>query len=141
VHVSKEFLLEAVGLSLLVALLLISMQMFQKATKITMLLEENQERQIAELEEYEITKYDGIVLDGITALNYAKKMTGTYKLPVIVTTIKGEFSVIGQTDYEEMRNIISEKYVNPLAKYRCELVRDENAVIAEIRITEERKVE
>ena len=99
-HISKEFLLEAVGLSLLVALMLISMQLFHKATKITTLLEEGQERQIAEMEEYEIVKYDGLFVDGMTAVNYAKKMTGLYNLPVKIITEKGPFFVT-ETAYFE----------------------------------------
>ena len=38
-NISKEFLMEAVGLSLLVALILIGMQMFHKTIKITTLLQ------------------------------------------------------------------------------------------------------
>ena len=48
-NVSKEFLMEAVGLSLLVALILISMQMFERAMKMTALLEERQEQQMMTL--------------------------------------------------------------------------------------------
>ena len=84
--VSKEFLLEAVGLSILVALLLISVQLFQRAQKLTALLEEEQEHQITELEEYEIVKYDGLTVDGMTAINYIKRMTGYYNLLVEVVT-------------------------------------------------------
>lgn len=138
-HVSKEFLLEAVGLSLVVALILISIQMFQRATKITALLEEGQERQITELEEYEIIKYDGLLVDGMTAINYVKKMTGIYELPVKVRTATGEFVVTQKEEYKELRNLTSEKYINPLAKYRCEVSRDENEVISEIRISVETK--
>ena len=133
-HVSKEFLLEAVGLSLLVVLILISMQMFQRATKITSLLEEGQEKQITELEEYEIIKYDGLMIDGMTAISYIKKMTGTYELPVSVTTLQQEFVVVEKTEWDSLRDIDSQKYINPLAKYHCEVARDENEVITEIRI-------
>ena len=140
-HVSKEFLLEAVGLSLLVVLILISMQMFQRATKITSMLEKEQENQIMELEEYEIVKYDGLLIDGMTAISYIKKMIGTYELPVKVTTIQKEFVVGEKADYESLRDIDSETYINPLAKYYCEVARDENEVITEIRITVETKGE
>ena len=140
-HVSKEFLLEAVGLSLLVVLILISMQMFQRATKITSLLEKGQENQIMELEEYEIVKYDGLLIDGMTAISYIKKMVGTYELPVKVTTIRKEFVVEEKADYEDLRDIESAKYINPMAKYHCEVIRDENAVIIEIIIEVEMKGE
>ena len=136
-RVSKEFLLEAVGMSLLVALILIGMQLFQRATKLTTLLEREQEQKIAVLEEYEIVRYDGLLVDGMTAVSYIKKMTGTYDLPVTVVTEKGEFVIKEAVEYTELRNSSSERYMNPLAKYRCEIIRNENEVIAEIKISVE----
>jgi len=138
-HISKEFLLEAVGLSLMVALILISMQLFQRAVKITTLLEKDQERQMTELEEYEIVKYDGFQMDGMTAVSYIKKMVGTYEIPVKVVTAEEEFAVTEQSQCVNLRNAGSAQYVNPFAKYRCEVVRDENKVITEIKIQMEQK--
>ena len=140
-HVSKEFLLEAVGLSLLVALLLISMQLFQRATKITTLMGQGQEQRIVEIEEYEIIKYDGLAMDGMTAINYIKRMIGTYKLPVKVITMNGEFLIEERTECEELRDIASEKYMNPMLTYRCMVQRDENFVISEIEIRLEKEGE
>ena len=139
-HISKEFLLEAVGLSLVVALILISMQIFQRAVKVTSLLEEGQEQQLSELEEYEIVKYDGLLMDGMTVISYIKRMIGTFQLPVRVVTKEREFVVSGREEYTELRDIESEKYINPLAKYRCRVVRDENEVVTELEVKIERKI-
>lgn len=136
-HISKEFLIEAVGLSLLVALILISMQIFQRAVKITSLLEEGQEQQITELEEYEIVKYDGLLIDGMTAISYIKRMVDVYELPVSVVSLNGEFVVTKSAEYADLRNVNSEKYINPILKYRCKVIRDENKVITELRIERE----
>lgn len=136
-HISKEFLIEAVGMSLLVALILISMQMFQRAVKITSLLEEGQEQQITELEEYEIVKYDGLLIDGMTAISYIKRMVSVYGLKVSVVSLNGEFSITMRSECEDLRNINSEKYINPMLKYRCKVIRDENEVITELRIEKE----
>ena len=133
-HISKEFLMEAVGLSLLMALILISMQMFQRSMRLTSLVEEEQRRQIMELEEYEIVKYEDLLIDGMTAINYIKKIIGTYGLPVYVSTEKGIFTVTEQSECAELRDIASDKYINPLKKYRCKVERDENGVINNIRI-------
>ena len=133
-HISKEFLMEAVGLSLLVALILISVQMFQKAVKITFLLEQNQETQIAELEEYEIVKYDGLQIDGMTAISYIKRMVSVYELPVHIVTERSEFVLSEASECAELRNMSSEKYMSPMSKYRCDVVRDENKVIQELKI-------
>lgn len=133
-HISKEFLLEAVGLSLVVALILISMQIFQRAVKITSLLEKDQEQRIVELEEYEIVKYDGLQIDGMTVVSYVKKMIGTYDLPIRIISEEGEFTVSERSQCASLRDTTSKQYVNPFAKYWCEVIRDENEVITEIKI-------
>lgn len=134
-RVSKEFLMEAVGLSLLVAFILISVQMFQKANKITMLLEEGQEQKFMELQEYEIVRYDGLEIDGMTAIGYIKTMVGTYQIPVAVATQKSSFIVTGKEDYASLRDSASDKYIHPLSLYLCEVIRDENGSVKEIKIT------
>lgn len=133
-HVSKEFLLEAVGLSLVVALILISMQLFQRAEKITTALEKGQERYIEELEEYEIVKYEGLELDGVTAVNYIKRMVLEYQLAVCVTTTERTFTVAEVSACGLLRDVQSEYYINPMAKYQCKIVRDENEEIKEIKL-------
>lgn len=135
--VSKEFLMEAAGLTILVALLFVGVQVFQRAVKLTNLLEEGQEQQISELEEYEIIKYDGLRIDGMTAVNYIKRMTGSYAMVVELETTEGSF-VITKEDYSELKDSTSKKYVSPLAIYDCEVLRDENRSIAKIKITIER---
>lgn len=136
-RISKEFLMEAVSLSLLVALILISVQMFQRANKITTLLGEGQEKKIAELQEYEIVRYDGFQIDGMTAIGYIKTMVGTYQIPVIVTTEKNSFVVKEKENYASLRDPDSDTYIHPLSLYLCEVVRDENESIKEIKITVE----
>ena len=133
-HVSKEFLIEAVSLSILVALILISMQMFQRTIKISSLLGQKQEKMITELEEYEIIKYEDCLVNGISAINYIKQMCDTYHIPMVLINEKGEFDIKGYSDYAELKNSESEKYIRPLAKYRCKVIRDENDTITEIRI-------
>ena len=136
-RVSKEFLMEAVGLSLLVALILISVQMFQRANKITTLLEQEQERQIRELEEYEIVRYDGFQIDGITAIGYIKTLVGTYEIPAQVTTENSTFIIKEKEEYSSLRDPNSSNYIFPLSLYLCKVVRDENGSIIEVKITVE----
>lgn len=136
-HISKEFLMEAVGMSLLVALILIGVQMFQRAIKITALLEKEQEQKIIELEEYEIVKYDDLKIDGMTAVNYIKKMIGTYELPVYVEEEERAFLLTRREEFDGLRDMDSGKYISPLVTYRCEVIRDENEVITSIRLIRE----
>jgi len=138
-HVGKEFLIEAVSLSLLVALIIISMQMFERTVKISSLLEQSQEKMISEMEEYEIVKYEDCLVDGMTVINYIKKMISIYHLPVHVTTDQEEFCVSEYADYTDLIKSDSEKYIRPLAKYRCRVIRDENGTITEIRMEAEKE--
>lgn len=136
-QISKEFLMEAVGLSLLVALLFISVQLFQRAVKVTTLLGEEQEQKILELEEYEIVKNDGLLLDGLSAISYIKRMINDYGLTVTVLEADRRFTVSERSEYAELRDTASEKYISPLKKYRCEVLRDENGVITGIILEKE----
>lgn len=138
-NISKEFLMEAVGLSLLVALILIGMQMFQKTVRIATLLQNHQEQNIAQLEEYDLVKYEDLILDGMTALSYIKNVVGEYQVPVIVEEKQKKFSVTGQADFGLLRDIDSEKYICPYALYKCKVIRDENNVITEINLVREQE--
>ena len=73
-QVSKEFLLEAVGLSLLVGLLLLGVKLFDRACSLMTWFETEQEKQLEKMQEYEITQYENRTIDGITAVNYIKNM-------------------------------------------------------------------
>ena len=140
-NISKEFLMEAVGLSMLVALILIGMQMFQKTIKITTLMERKQEETISNLEEYELVKYDDMLIDGITALGYIKNVVGEYHIPVIVEEKQRKFSVTERDEFGLLRDVDSEKYINPYGFYQCKVIRNENDVITEINLVREQEGE
>ena len=128
-QISRQFLIDAVGLLLTVSLILMGMKLYQKAERAAGILEERQNRQLQELEEYEIVKYEGYSIGGTTALAYIKNLVGNYGLPVTVTTASGTFQVTERSQYGNMRDMESEQYINPLEKFSCELLRDENDAI------------
>lgn len=138
-NISKEFLMEAVGLSLLVALILIGMQMFHKTIKITTLLQNHQEESITQLEEYDLVKYEDLLLDGMTVLGYIKNVVGEHRLPVIVEEKQKKFSVTERAEFGLLRDVESEKYICPYALYKCKVIRDENDVITEINLVREQE--
>ena len=140
-NISKEFLMEAVGLSLLVALLLIGMQMFQKTIKITKLIEQEQENTISKMEEYELVKYEDMVIDGMTALGYIKNSIIEYHLPVMIEEKQRSFFVTQREDISLLRDVDSEKYICPYSFYKCKVIRDENDVITEIKLMLEQEGE
>lgn len=133
-QVSKEFLIEAVGLSLLVAFLMLGFQMFQRAGSLIQKFDREQEQQMAELSEYEITQYDGREMDGISVISYIKNMVSNYSLPVWVVTDRGEFTIQDTEELKLLREQDSEYYIGSWELYSCEVVRNENKSIEQIKI-------
>lgn len=128
-QISKQFLIEAVGLILTVSLILTGVRLYQRANRAVVMMEQRQDRQFQQMEEYEIVKYEGYSIDGTTAIAYIKYLVGTYGLPVTVTTAGGTFQVAERLQYANLRNMESEQYINPLGKFDCEVLRDENSAI------------
>lgn len=134
-QVSKQFLLEAASLTLVVALILISVQIFQRATHTVQVIEEKQEKQLQYLEEYEIIQYDGYCIPGSTAVCYIKNMVANYEIPVTVTIADMSFVISNRSQYSDLRNLESDYYINPLGQFRCEITRDDNQSINGVSIS------
>ena len=128
-QVSKQFLLDAVGLILTISLILTGVRLYRKAEQAVGILEKRQSRQLQNLEEYEVVKYEGYYIDGTTVLGYIRNLVGNYDLPVTVTTGKGTFRITERSQCANLRNKDSEQYINPLGTYLCEVLRDENSAI------------
>lgn len=128
-QISKQFLIEAVGLILTVSLILTGVRLYQRASRVVTMMEQRQDRQFQQMEEYEIIKYEGCSIDGTTAVAYIKHLVGTYGLPVTVTTVDGTFQIAERLQYVNLRNMESDQYINPLGRFNCEVLRDENSAI------------
>lgn len=140
-NVSKEFLLEAVGLSLLVALLLVGIQLFQRTSSLVSHMDREQEQQLEQLAEHEITQYDGLVIDGITAISHIKNVVGNYQIPVYVETMQNSFVVEKREEYVSLRDAESEHFISSFELYRCEVIRNENGSIERVEIKIQREGE
>ena len=139
--VSKEFLMEAVGLSLMVALLFVGLKFFQRTNELITQMDRAQAQRIAEWEEYEIIRYDGKTIDGIIATGYIKSMVCEYQLPVYVETEENTFCVEDKAECEELRNMASPQYMSALALYQCTVIRNENDSIERVEIKVQREEE
>ena len=111
--------------------------MFEKATGFLKLLDEKQETQIAKMEEYEICRFDGRSLDGISACSYIKKMVYSYGIDVQVETDENVFTVDTKEVCERIGKEESEYYISPFVLYQCEVKRDENGSINSVWLTQE----
>ena len=136
-QVSKEFLLEAVGLSLLVGLMLLGVQMFGRAKTLVEILNRGQEQKLEELQQYEITQYENRTIDGITAANYIKTMVYHYDLKVLVETEERGFTIESKESCKMLTDPDMEYYLNPFAVYTCTVFKDENGNIEYVQIKAE----
>lgn len=135
-QISKEFLAEAVGLSLLVALLLLGVGWFRRGTGLLHTMEQRQEQRLLQLREDEIMQYDGLCVNGITAISYIKKMISEYGIPAFVKMQEGEFWVNDKKEYTNLRNTESEYYMSGLGDFFCEVVLTANEDVDYIMISE-----
>ena len=140
-NISREFLLEAVGLSLMVALLLVGVKMFQRTSDFIAAIDREQEQSIAEMKEYELVRYDEMIIDGITAIGYIKMVVGEYQIPVYVETSENSFLITDKKEYAGIRNLTSPYYMDTLSLYQCTVIRSENESVerVEIKVQKERK--
>lgn len=135
-NVSKEFLMEAVGLSLLVALLMLGVKMFQSASGLMNYMAERQEETLTRMQEYEIVQYDGQTVDGITAISYIKAMVDQYALPVRIETSGNTYEVKTGKEAAMLREDTSEFGMSVFREYECHVVRGENKNVEYIRMKE-----
>ena len=78
-----------------------------------------------ELEEYEMTRFDGSVIDGSRAISYIKRMYETRDVQIQVANGKKTF-LIDRDSIEGLRKINSSFYMNPMEKYKVSVMFDEN---------------
>ena len=129
--VVQKFLLGAAGLILTISLITLGVQMFEKSKQVADRMAKEQENIAVALEEQGITKYDGYEINGSTAINYIKVVNAA-GVDVEVTTSNGTFTVSDDSLYSSLRDMHSDKYINPLMKYRCTVVRDENNNVTKV---------
>ena len=129
--VIQKFLLGAAGLLLTISLITLGIQMFEKGKTVADMMAKEQDSIAVVLEEQGITKYDGYEINGSTAINYIKVVNAA-GINVEITTSNGTFTVSDDTLYASLRDIHSDKYINPLKEYACTVVRDENNAIMKV---------
>lgn len=105
--------------------------MFEKGKQVADIMGNEQDSVLVALEEQKITKYDRYQINGSTAINYIKVVNAA-GVDVEVTTSNGTFTVSDDTLYASFRDMHSDKYINPLMKYLCTVVRDANNVIVKV---------
>ena len=99
---------------------------YERSQRITEVFETEQEKTVKNLQEYEITKYDGYKINGSTAITYLKNVVQDYTVPVTVITSEHDFVVEDDSVYGKLRDMQSDFYINPLEHFLCNVYRDVN---------------
>lgn len=131
-QVSRQFILEAAGLVLTVAFILLGVQFFERTKQVLLLLSERQEQEWQELREYEQIRYDGLQITGSTAVSFTKEMVSKYGIPVTIRKEDGSCRIQSTKELTGLREEQSQYYVSPIAKFTCEVLRDDNSAIVGI---------
>lgn len=135
--VVKEWLLGFAIIVLTVLLLAIGIQIYERSERIADKVIESQDKTLKQEEEYEMTKYDGLPINGSLALNHTKVVVSEYHVPVTVVRGTNEAVVSTSAQFPDLRRLSSPLYLNPMKDYEHSVVRDENDVIVGIRLVEQ----
>ena len=132
---TKRWLFFAASLSCTVAIIAQGYRVFDRSKDFSDGMASRQESVYTRMEEYPITRYDGYYIKGSTACGYIKTAVGEYGLLASVTTDKGTFEVVDDALFSCFRDPASDYYVNPIEEYMCDVIRDANGVIQEVKVS------
>ncbi len=132
----KEMILFAAGLMVTVFVCGISFRIYERAEVIGEKIVEREEQSIADIMEYELTRYDNSDIDGSRAISYIRRAYSEYGASITVNNTKTTFTVDTDT-IDEIRDVDSGYYIDPLKKYSVNVSFDENDVIDGITIEQQ----
>lgn len=136
-HITKEMLINAVGLMFTVALIFIGYSVFNRSVDAATFFGRQQDDTMQALEEYPITKYDGYEINGSVAINLIKEVIGSYDgitVEVKTTAVPEGFVITDSSKYAAFRDLSSTYYINPIVLYLVTVERDGNGVITSLQI-------
>lgn len=100
------------------------------------------DRLSSDINESDLTMYDGLEVNGSDVVNLIKKLLGDYtsgeKAPVSVQVItsKSDSTYINGVAMENISNFTDNKYISPIAIFDCKVVRNKNKVIVTLKFTQ-----
>lgn len=131
----QKFLLLAFGLGLTCLLVFYSNRVFHVGVKTIDLTRDKLERYNRIIEESDITMYNGEDVDGAMVLNIIKQYLGEYETgdtaPIYfyIKTSTSENTYYNSSSISSMQDFSSDKWIKPVSKFACTVVRDDNKVI------------
>lgn len=95
-----------------------------------------------ELSESDLTMYDGLEVQGSDVINFIKENLGDYTstetapVTVNVITSKSNNTYINGASVENICDFTNDKYIKPIAKFDCKVIRNSNNAITTLRFTQ-----
>lgn len=92
-----------------------------------------------EISESDLTKYDGLVINGSEVINTYKKYLYEYEsgqtgpITITIKNAGGTYSYVNGSDLDNLRDNTNSKYVKPTSKYKGSISRNTNGVITEVK--------
>ncbi len=131
--VIKEMIMFAAGLMMTVFVCGISFRIYDRAEVLGEKVIEREEQNIADIMEYELTRYDDDSINGSQAISYIRRAYAEYGVNIEVKTENAEFVVDGN-NLNEIRRVGSPNYINPSGNYSVNVDFDENDTVKQINI-------
>ncbi len=137
--VATRFLTLGAATILSCLLISIGMQQFRQAKQIANIASRRMSEFALYLSQEELTAYDGIYLKGSDVVNFYRRFLYEDYADFVMVVVKGKeeymFGEGGQT--EALTNPEKKSYCRPDASYRCEVVKNVNEVILQVRFVED----
>lgn len=133
--IAPQALLLSVGVILSVILISIMVIQFEQARKLADAVSENMLAVTEEISNSDVMRLDGEKVTGADVRNFCKRYLLRSEGPERVAVVKGAASVF-YSEYEEcsdMKDATSPNYVDPTDLYICEVSRNANGVITEVK--------
>lgn len=132
-QISRQFIIEAVGLMITVAFLSMGIGMYKRAYATVEVIRDRQERMLLEAQQFDLIRYEGEKISGSEAVSYVKNVFNEYPVEIYIKTDVKEF-ILDDVNCALLREPQSVFYINPLKKYSCILQKDLNGIIDRVEI-------
>lgn len=120
----------------------ISFQIYRESKSISIASANNLNEFASELNESDLTRYDGLEVKGSDVLNFIKKQLGEYEsfevasVSINVITSKSSNTYVNGLFLSDIVNFTNDKYINPISKFSGKVIRNKNKVIVGLCFTQ-----
>lgn len=139
ITIATRFL--TLGAATILSCLLISIGMYQfrQAKEVANIASRRMSEFALRLSQEELTAYDGIYLKGSDVVNFYRRFLYGESADFVMVLVKGEeeYTLAAGMQTKLLTEPDEKSYCRPDASYRCEVVRNANEIIQQVRFVEQ----